>query len=641
MTEKTIQIKKLIEEGSCYFDSSYFDEGLKRYKKALDTSKELLDEKSLVEIKDLIFDSFQVENINFSQNNLVTEELNTYKNLISFLDDYFPLEKKEIFIQNNYSNISNAILEAFLKADLHEKSLNFRASLDWREKALNLTDKITVNIGDMLATRTPYELLKQAKVAKLIGDNDLAEKYYNISLIISDRYMKVDFDFFKPYTEKVFDSAIEFFQEKGDLERANKLINKLISFLEDSYQKGDGIDFLLCGNTYVKKALLSNEEEKFSYFKKAVEMYNYLEKDDINDPFYYYIAYLEVNTYISLDLEDRTKSLEELNEFFLIKSTRNYGTYYYLKTLKELLITYFRKKELLKVFEIEKNLHINKILLRNKELEIYTAIEIFLKGCKSLLSFQRNIYADNVEEREEDAKHAYEYFSRLWKLKLISETEYVSLVFVIAKLYRTAVNDDGQAIFYLETISPLYRDIEYSADTKKTFAETFFELGMYHTESGNFQDSLAYLSKAIILLRDLFADNPIIYANPLHDALLNRAVTSYNFFDDYDTFIKSVVEGVEVLSANVQESTELIKLIKALSLKATIELGEEKGVEALKSYEKVSTLYHFYSFKNSSNLDKIYDKLLDNAILLADDLNNNELKEKFIKSKKSIKLFNI
>lgn len=634
-------IVEIIKKGDSYFESNYFNEALFEYESAINLTEKVDSNDLTSEIKEHIVNVFEKKAYCFDELNLHNEAIETYLRVINFLENNFEKKYKDNFLNKNYSNISGNILEAFIEAEVFEKNFNYREAFDRREKALKLVDKFTIHIGDLLSFKSPYELLKQADLAKLLTDYPRAKRYYNIALNIANDYGATSTEFFKPYTEIVFNKSINFYEEMDDSAKVVDLLDKLILFIEGNFSKGEGINFVLAGDSYVKKALLNTDiNEKHKFFNKAMEFYSYIDTRDIKNPFYYYIAYVETKLYVMIEPQELMDTLEELTEFFLQKSTKNYGTYYYLKTLKILLLVYFDKKQLLNIFEIERNLHINRDILNSEELSIYLGIDKFLKGCRALLNFQKAIYI-NHQTQNENAMIAHSHFKHLWDTSFISNEEYASFLYTLTKLYRDTIKDDAQAIFYLEMIPPLYNEELCSESSNIIFASSFYELSLYYQELAGFQDSLAYISKAIQLFKELFSANPIAYATKLHNALMNRAVMSYNYFNDYDSFEHSIKESIEVLEANIQTSVELTKLLKALSLKASIDYHVGKTQLALDSYEKAYNIYEFYSFKNSGNLDRIYGGIIDKGIDLAVELGNKEVEGKFIKSKENIKLFNI
>lgn len=629
MENINISLNEKILNADELFEKKYFEEALFEYRSIL-KNMPLQSLDSIKETKIHFFNILKEKSYCLKELDLYSDSIELYVKIIYFLDKHFNENDKLFFIKEHYSYISDALIEAYLESDVLEKEMNYREALLVRQKTLRLFDLICINIGDLLFYKSPYEFIKQANLSKLLGQLSNAEKYFLLSIKTAHNFFGTDSNFFKTYLEEAYHKLMLFYEDFDENQKLNSILDEYIEYSEKKYKKGESINFEALANSLVKKALLSDDlSTRHKLFQNALTYYEELEIKNIIDKTYYNIAYVEINISLPIDKEEKIKDLEELCEFFLQKSHYKHCNYYYLLILKDLLVSYFHKHQLFEIFKISKSIHINKEKLTEKEKLLYNSIELFSETCELFLEFQKAIFSKKSENCNKKAKNCYKNALLLWKQNFITKKDFIFVIYTIANLYRHTIKNDTEALFYLKEISYFYLEGNYDENSKNIFANTFFELGLYNMEAGDFQDSIGYLSKAIQLFKELYEINNAKYKLKLHLVLIERAVLSYNFFYDYDSFMHSINEGINYLKTNIDNWKDLYRLLKALDLKGKVLDEKDEKNLLIKLYKEIYDLYHSYTFNYSGKLHILYEKNMELALNLAKEMEIKELEELF------------
>ena len=626
------ELQESIKRADIFFESKYFNEAILEYKKAISIGKEL-DSGYLEKVKAHILYILEKKACCYNELQKHMEVVETYLKILKFLNKYFSKTEKLNFSEKNYKQISFSINELYLEADLAQQNFNYYQALLFRKKAAMLVEMISIYTNDMLFYKFPNELLKEADLYKLIGDFVQAENTYKTAIDVSLKYYNNDLKFIKNFSEEAFGRIIAFYEDTENFEKMIENIEIFIGILEKSYNSGETIDFIKLADLYVRKSLfMKNLSDKHKLLNQAGEYYSYAETENIEDNFFYYVYYVEINLFISLDNIENYEFLEKICETFLKNSIKNFATLYYLKSLKLLLQSYFSHKKLFRIFKTDKNLHINQEILSPEEKEIYKEIQIFLKACRSILEFQKNVYEHNSAMLDNNAQKLYESFDRLYKSSFVDNHSFAILIYFLFTVYNFNIKNKNRACFYLNKINKIYKDCPNELKSTKLYAICFEELSKLYAEKKEYNEALESINTAVELYKILFKDKKDEYAAKLHDTLLLKANITCKVFDNFTIAIELTKEAIEVLKENIKNPSELIKIINSLYLKSSMEEKINKSNEALQNYLDIFQIYEKYSFVNIGNLDRIYADTLQTGIKLALNLNNksifNILKEK-------------
>lgn len=619
------ELQESIKRADIFFESKYFNEAILEYKKAIAFGKELSSE-HLEKVKEHILYILEKKACCYNELQKHMEVVETYLKILKFLNKYFSKNEKLSFAEKNYKQISFSINELYIEADLAQQDFNYNQALLFRKKAAMLVEMISIYTNDLLFYKFPNELLKEADLYKIIGDFQQAEITYKTAIDVSLKYYNNDLKFIKTFTEEAFGRIIAFYEDTENFEKMVENIEAFIGILEKSYNLGETIDFIKLADLYVKKSLfLKNSSDKHKLLNQAGEYYGYAETENVKDNFFYYIYYVEINLFISLDNIENYEFLENICETFLKNSIKNFGTLYYLKSLKLLLQSYFAHKKLFRIFKVDKNLHINQEILSYEENEIYKEIQIFLKGCKSILEFQKNIYKHNSNLVDTNAQKLYESFEKLYRSSFLDNHSFAILIYFLFTVYNYNIKDKEKACFYLSKSRKIYKDCPNELKSTKLYALCFEELAKLYMEKNEYNEALELINISVELYKILFKDKKEEYALKLHDTLLLKANVTCQVFDECIQALELIDYAIETLEENIKTPSELIKIINSLSLKSTMEEKLGKTSEALQNYLKIFQIYEQYSFVNIGNLDRIYADTLQNGIELALHLNNKEI----------------
>lgn len=635
------EIKESINKGDIFFENKYFNEAIFEYKKALSLSKEL-DKNFIEKTKEHILYVLEKKAYCYNELNQKVEAVETYLKIIKFLNKYFNKTEKINFSNKNYEEISSSINELYIEADIAQKDLNYNQALLIRKKAIMLAEIISIYIGDLLFYKFPYEILKQADLYKIIGDFRQAEHYYNELINLADKYSGTDSEFFENFIYEAFDRVITFYEDTENFQKMKDNISLFIDFLEKNYKNGKNINFIKLADLYVQKGLYTkNDSEKYKLFHKANEFYNSIESDKIEDKFFFFICYIETNMFITIDETENYQSSEELCETFQKNSIKNFGTLYYLKSLKLLLQSYFSQRKIFRIFKIDKNLHINRNLLKDEEKELYDEIQTFLTACRMVLNFQKNIYIHATEKIDLNAVKSYDNFCKLYKISFINNYDFTYYIYNLFKIYKYNIKNNDKAFYYLNKVKILYKDAVDNTISNKLFAESFYELAELYAEKKDLKNAEAVISKAIDLYKVLYKDNKEEFAIFLHDCLIKKSKINYALYKNYNSSLIFIEEAIDTLKKNIKNSMELIKIIKSLSLKAEKEYEEDNKKDVLENYLKICQIYENYNFANKGNLDRIYANTIEEGIIKSQELKNKKVEAVLIEKKKNIKLIQI
>lgn len=619
------ELQESIKRADIFFESRYFNEAILEYKKAIAMGKEL-NSGYLEKVKAHILYILEKKACCYNELQNHMEVVETHLKILKFLNKYFSKSEKLNFAEKNYKQISFSINELYIEADLAQQDFNYNQALLFRKKAAMLVEMISVYTNDLLFYKFPNELLKQADLYKIIGDFPQAEITYKSAVEVALRYYSNDVKFIKAFTEEAFGRIIAFYEDTENFEKMIENIEAFIGILEKNYNLGETIDFIKLADLYVKKSLfMKNSSDKHKLLNQAGEYYSYAEMENIKDNFFYYVYYVEINLFISLDNVENYEFLENICETFLKNSIKNFATLYYLKSLKLLLRSYFAHKKLFRIFKVDKNLHINQEILSHEENEIYKEIQIFLKSCKSILEFQKNIYAHNGDSIDDNAQKLYESFDRLYKSSFIDNHSFAILIYFLFTVYNFNIKNKEKACFYLSKSRKIYKDRPNELKSIKLYALCFEELAKLYMEKKEYNEALELINICSELYKILFKDKTDEYALKLHDILLMKASVTCQVFDDCIQAAELLDDAISILRENIKNPSELVKIINTLSLKSSMEEKLGKSSEALQNYLKISQIYEQYSFVNIGNLDRVYADTLQNGIELALHLNNKEI----------------
>jgi hypothetical protein len=635
------ELQESIKRADIFFDSRYFNEAILEYKKAMAIGKEL-DSKYLEKIKSHILYIFEKKACCYNELRKHMEVVETYLKILKFLNKYFTKNEKLDFAEKNYRQISFSINELYIEADLAQQNFNYNQALLFRKKAAMLVEMISVYTNDLLFYKYPNELLKEADLYKLIGDFVQAENTYKTAIDVSLKYYNRDLKFIKNFAEEAFGRIIAFYDDIENFEKTSEYIQIFINLLEKSYDLGETIDFIKIADLYVKKSLfIKNLSHRHCLLNKAGEYYNYADTEKIKDNFFYYVYYVEINLFISLDNVENYEFLEQICETFLKNSIKNFAMLYYLKSLRLLLQSYFTHKKLFRIFKIEKNLHINKEMLGLEEKEIYQEIQIFLKGCKSILEFQKNIYEHHNDLVDTNAQNLYENFEKLYKSYFIDNHSFAILIYFLFTVYNFNIKNKEKSCFYLNKIWEIYEDRPNDLKSTKLYALCFEELAKLYTEKQDYTEAMKSIEVSLDLYRILFKDKKDEYAIKLHNILLLKSNINCEILGECTNSIEIIKEAIEVLEDNIESPSELIKVINAISLKSSLEEKDGKNNKALENYLGLFEIYEKYSFINIGNLDKIYAETLQKGMNLALSLDNKEIYNILKEKQNNIQLIKI